>query len=354
MRNTKNSLPKKIKREPRSLATINPQPDVQEKGARIKKRIDVTNNKESKPKKSKREPRSLATINPQPDVQEEVKFEEYGRSLDSTHSSLIPNFNIKTHDKVGNSLHELLNLENNNDYLSDKVLYEWKTALDSAKLFYRLLIYISLNKGLPTTKGMTQAEYFSNFNIEDYNVSKNLKYTQILVFLYLGFTKFEQIKDLNLLKTIGNENDHTLQQLINVQKQYGDEFLLKVFKECQKEVRSKSKVKKITGTLVNALAESYSKQMELTEIANNGAIENFKIVELSHLIEPASIIKHENMADTTTSKSEIGITELISNIREQKSTLSELTTNKNKYGSNEIEDLLAAIEELQDLADSLS
>jgi hypothetical protein len=31
-----------------------------------------------------------------------------------------------------------------------------------------------------------------------------------------------------------------------------------------------------------------------------------------------------------------------------------LTTNKNKYGSNEIEDLLAAIEELQDLADSLS
>jgi hypothetical protein len=306
--------------------------------------------------------RGLGSINPKPvDAEIEDRIEtyanEYYEYLNTPNSRIIPSFGVTTYDLKASceeALHDLLNLEINGDYLTEERLSSWKSVISNAKLFYRLLIYISISYNLPKTKGISQAQYFSEiFGIEDYNVSKTLKNTKILVFLYLGASNINEIKDLNLLMSIGNENDFICSKLIDVQRQYGDSFLLKVFKECQKKTETDSKVKKITGSLVQAVAESYAKQLDLVEMTNKGAIDDYTTVELSSLMH-INTEKDNSNTDSANTKSEIGITELISNIREQKNTLSELTTNKDKYGSNEIEDLLHAIEELQDLADSLS
>ena len=303
--------------------------------------------------------RGLGSINPQPiDVEEENKIEKFendhDKYLNAPNSTLIPSFEMKTYDLKANceeALHDLLNLEVNDNYLSEQRLSSWKSVISNAKLFNRLLIYVSISYGLPSTKGMTQGQYFSEFfDLSSDSVVKTFKNTEILVFLYLGASHINQLKDLNLLMSIGNENDLVCNKLIEVQKQYGDAFLLKVFQECQEKVKSISEIKKITGTLVKAVAESHAKQLDLVEVTNKGAIDDYTTVELSSLEH----IKSDNNTDSSSTKSEIGITELISNIRKQKSTLSKLTTNKDKYDLNEIGDLLDAIEELQELADSLS
>ncbi|MFT5759475.1 MAG: hypothetical protein ACI9LM_004241 [Alteromonadaceae bacterium] len=303
--------------------------------------------------------RSLRSITPKPvDAEIEDKIEkcekQYEEYLTTSSPTVIPSFAMKTFNlnaSCEEALHDLLNLEINGDYLSEQRLSSWKSVIVNAKLFYRLLIYVSISFKLPKVKGMTQGQYFSEFfDLSSDSVVKTFKNTEILVFLYLGASHINQLKDPNLLMSIGNENDLVCNKLIEVQKQYGDAFLLKVFQECQEKVKSISEIKKITGTLVKAVAESHAKQLDLIEVTNKGAIDDYTTVELSSLEH----ITPENHTDYLNTKSEIGISELISNIRIQKSTLSKLTTNKDKYDPNEIGDLLDAIEELQKLADSLS
>jgi len=303
--------------------------------------------------------RGLESINPsqltdKDEDKNEMHWQEYEKNSVHTPPIVIPSFDKDANEPATSSkqaLHELLNLENRDSYLSDKLLRGWKSALDDAKLFYRLLIYISIKMELPETKGMNQGQYFSEyFGIESYNVTKTLKYTEMLVFLYLGKTKFNQIKDLNLLMSIGNENDYALQNFIDVHKQHGEAFLINVFHECQEEVRSKSAVKKITGTLITAVATSHAKQLELAAVTENGAFDHYTTVEQSSdlgLIAPTN-------KDAANSKSNIDITELISSIKCQEIALSKLAHNKDKYSLNEIDDVLNAIKELQELASSLS
>jgi hypothetical protein len=303
--------------------------------------------------------RGLESINPKPLSPEvEAQFESYLQEYenDQIHgqSTVIPTFDNCSNELAPNckqALYELLNLENRDNYLSDKLLSGWKSALDDAKLFYRLLIYISINMELPATKDMNQGQYFSEyFGIESYNVTKTLKYTEMLVFLYLGKTNFNQIKDLNLLMSIGNENDYALQNFIDVHKQHGEAFLINVFHECQEEVKSKSAVKKITGTLITAVATSHAKQLELAAVTEHGAFDHYTTVEQSSdlgLIAPTN-------KDAASAKSNIDITELISSIKCQEIALSKLANDKDKYSLNEIDDVLNAIKELQELASSLS
>jgi hypothetical protein len=196
--------------------------------------------------------RGLGSINPQPiDVDEENKIEkfenDYDKYLNAPNSTLISSFDMKTYDLKANceeALHDLLNLEVNGNYLSEQRLSSWKSVISDAKLFNRLLVYVSISYGLPSTKGMTQGQYFSEFfDLSSDSVVKTFKNTEILVFLYLGASHINQVKDLNLLMSIGNENDLVCNKLIEVQKQYGDAFLLKVFQECQGKVKSISEIK---------------------------------------------------------------------------------------------------------------
>jgi len=344
------------------MAIKKKQTGLKSKEKRATKRNTLKKNKITVESPKSKTLRGLGSITPKSvDAEVEDRIEtyanEYDEYLNTPNSTIISSFGVKTYDLKASceeALHDLLNLEINGDYLSEQRLSSWRSVISNAKLFYRLLIYISISYNLPKTIGMSQAQYFSDiFGIEDYNVSKTLKHTEILVFLYLGVSNINEIKDINLLMSIGNENDFICSKLIDVRKEYGDSFLLKVFKECQEKTETDSQVKKITGSLVQAVAESNAKQLDLVEMTNKGAIDDYTTVELSSLMHTNPEEDNRN-TDSANTKSEIGITELISNIREQKSTLSELTTNKNKYGSNEIEDLLDAIEELQDLADSLS
>ncbi|MFD2165171.1 hypothetical protein ACFSJY_02750 [Thalassotalea euphylliae] len=277
---------------------------------------------------------------------------EYEKQL-STNSELIPDFNhndIDLNSSIEEGLHDLLNLENNADYLSEQRLLNWRSIICNAKLFYRLLIYISISYNLPATKGMTQAEYFSEFfGIEDYNVSKTLKYTQLLVYLYLGASNINEVKDLNLLMSIGSENDHTLQKLLDVQKEYGNEFLITVFNKCKKQVDTVPSLKKITGALVEKCSREHASRLCIAELSSKGAFDNYNNVELNDLVSKENEINGEAKERISTASKVIP--ELTNHIRKYKSTLSMMT--KVQVELSEVEKLQAEIKALYKLTKSI-
>lgn len=295
---------------------------------------------------------SIAPKNIESEIEERnLRCEQQYEEILHGNANIISSFSPQTYDLNVNceeALHDLLNLEKSADYLSESRLSNWRSVINNATLFKRLLIYISISYELPKTKGMTQAEYFSEFfGMPDYEVSKTFKKVQLLVFLYLDASNITEVRDLNLLMNIGNENDHALEKLLDVQKQNDNEFLVSVFKECQKRVETTPALKKITGSLVEKCSQAHATALLLEDSSSSGAVDSYESVELSQLISPKSEKKEDKNSNVN-----LNIPELTNHILEHKKSLSELT--KGTFELGELQTLQAEIKKLYKLAKSIS
>ncbi|NQZ06725.1 MAG: hypothetical protein HRT35_06135 [Algicola sp.] len=195
----------------------------------------------------------------------------------------------KTKMGLNQAMRDLVNLENNSQYLTDSRLTHWGKLISKGRKFERLAIYISVMRNLPATVGLNQGDFFEKyFNCHDYRVSKIKRIVETLMFLYCGVESFDELEDLEQLTEIGDENDHVVDCYASLIGCQGHDHALAVFEKANRFVKKNSKpgkLLKVTRTLVEDTSNSLISNASLKNEMRTGSINDYRDASLASLTE---------------------------------------------------------------------
>ncbi len=227
---------------------------------------------------------------------------------------------------------EIANMENNLNYLTPERVSRWGEVSKQVRKFNRIVVGMSIFRGVNSTMNLTQGEYFERYyGFSSSEVSKILRCFRTSLFLYLGVNSIDELdENLDLLK-IGDENNYVLDKFDGLRKKSGDEFTLIVFKECKKLIASNTTLSKISGTLVDSVSNSMLQSNMLKDSISTGAHDEFGIVKLEdiHNTCPEQVVNLQNMSTSLS----------------HKSSKVELSVASLKVGLNHINDIVDNIDE---------
>jgi len=227
---------------------------------------------------------------------------------------------------------EIANMENNLNYLTPERVSRWGEVSKQARKFNRIVVGMSVFRGVPSTMNLTQGEYFEHYyGFSSDKVSKTLRCFRTSLFLYLGVNSIDELdENLDLLK-IGDDNDYVLDKFNDLRKKSGDEFTLIVFEKCKKLVSSNTTLSKISGTLVDSVSNSMLQSNILKDSVSTGAHDEFEIIELGSIHDscPEQIVNSQNISTSLS----------------HKSSKVELSVASLKVGLNHINDIVDNIDE---------
>jgi hypothetical protein len=190
------------------------------------------------------------------------------------------------------AMRELVNLENNSEYLTNARLTHWGKLISKGQQFERLAIYISAVRNLPATVGLNQGDYFEKyFNCPGYKVSKMKRTVETLMFLYCGVKSVDQLDELEQLTEIGDENDHVVDCYASLIDSHGHTHTAKIFMEANRLVKrsgKSSKLSKVTRTLVVETSNNLLQKARPKNEMCTDSIDDYRNVNLASLTDEES------------------------------------------------------------------
>lgn len=242
------------------------------------------------------------------------------RRPSQTGDTFIPKKN--TQDYWSSVLNEVVNLENDKDYLCDSRLFKWGDAIGKAAQFRHIVIYMSVAMNLPKTKGMTQGEYFDKYlGVTSDVVSKSILHIKTLLFLKFHVNEMEELECRDQLLEIGEENQHVVRCYAAIRKDYGDSRVLSVFNECNRLLNERTKHRRVTGTLVEKVNLDFTNKEAIKTIISEGVSDDYVDIELPQAYrEQGSTITNHNSSNVHKQK----IDNLIEGLKETNASIQEL------------------------------
>lgn len=264
-------------------------------------------------------------------------------------TEFIPSKNDKEYWKT--AFDEVINLENNPNYLTDDRLFKWAEIISNAIKFRHLVIYISVALGLPSTKCLNQGEYFERyFRFTAQDVSKSVLHVSTLLFLYFRVGHMNDLESRSQLFNIGDENNHVVNCYAKIRAEHGDDRVVAVFKECSRQLEQEPTIKRITGTLVKKVNDNLTHKDTFNSLISKGASDEYINVELPDL----SKSENSTSPETTSSNSpKDKANELLEGLKKHDMSIQELHHNIGAYSSEDLQEILKSVENLYQTARTL-
>jgi hypothetical protein len=263
--------------------------------------------------------------------------------------SFVPNNESRVNNDINQAIHDLVNIEVNKEYLSEERLKNWASIRTTAQKFERVLIFVSIERGVHKTLGLTQSEYFEkHFDLEPTYVSRSYHGTSALVYLYIGAESLSQISDLNQLLDIGDENDHVASTYYKLIKDYGPKHTIDVFNQCSL-LLNENKESRVTASLIHKVSDVFISKKKVEE-HYKGAGEPYNIVNFEDIL---STSKQKGEVNKTSDTRPLEIALVLTELESQQALLEKIRVGQDKFIQEDINKLNAAIAKLASTAEEL-